>query len=160
MAEVSDELIKLERSTEEERAKLAGPTGDDYDAQWRRWREASERVQAPVTVHAAASGVSRYELEQAVKKAVRHAEDGPAAEESAPGLRLLGPGSQTAALATPVRVVDGDLVPGLAALEPGQSVHPDGDASALDVGDERRESVVEQVLLLPTRTPCTRGKVS
>ncbi|MGW2708518.1 hypothetical protein ACWC4J_05935 [Streptomyces sp. NPDC001356] len=80
MAEVSDELINLERSAEEERAKLAGLTGEAYDAQWRRWREASERVQAAVTVHAAASEVSRYELEQAVKKAVRHAEDSPAAE--------------------------------------------------------------------------------
>ncbi|MER6031825.1 hypothetical protein [Streptomyces sp. NPDC001851] len=51
MAEVPDESIRLERSAEEERAKLAGLAGDDYDAQWRRWREAS----------------------QAVKKAVRHA---------------------------------------------------------------------------------------
>ncbi|MGW2101775.1 hypothetical protein ACWCPX_29585 [Streptomyces olivaceoviridis] len=47
MAEVPDELIKLERSAEEERAKLAGLTGDDYDAQWRRWREASERCRRP-----------------------------------------------------------------------------------------------------------------
>ncbi|WP_030989961.1 hypothetical protein [Streptomyces sp. NRRL WC-3744] len=80
MSEVPDELIKLERSAEQARAKLAGLAGDDYDAQWRRWREASEKVQAAVTAHAEASGASRYELEQAVKKAVRHAQEDPAVE--------------------------------------------------------------------------------
>ncbi|MEV7817117.1 hypothetical protein AB0P05_41620 [Streptomyces flaveolus] len=80
MAQVPDELIKLERSAEEERAKLAGLTGDDYDAQWRRWRQAADKVQAAVTAHAEASGASRYELEQAVKKAVRHAQEDPAVE--------------------------------------------------------------------------------
>ncbi|MFF5538539.1 hypothetical protein ACFY71_39840 [Streptomyces cinerochromogenes] len=80
MSEVPDELIKLERSAEEARAKLAGLAGDEYDAQWRRWREASEKVQAAVTSHADASGASRYELEQAVKRAVRHAQEDPAAE--------------------------------------------------------------------------------
>ncbi|MFI1795386.1 hypothetical protein ACH40D_44560 [Streptomyces olivaceoviridis] len=79
MPEAPDELIKLERSAEEERAKLAGLAGDEYDAQWRRWREASKEVQAAVTAHAEASGASRYELEQAVKKAVRHAHDDPPA---------------------------------------------------------------------------------
>ncbi|MEU3855409.1 hypothetical protein [Streptomyces sp. NPDC029554] len=49
MAEAPDELIKLERSADEERAKLADLTRDDYDAQWRRWREASKEVQAAVT---------------------------------------------------------------------------------------------------------------
>ncbi|MEV5176864.1 hypothetical protein AB0L10_38630 [Streptomyces flaveolus] len=80
MVQVPDELIKLERSAQEERAKLAGLTGDDYDAQWRRWREASEKVQSAVTAHAEASGASRYELEQAAKKAVRHGQEDPAVE--------------------------------------------------------------------------------
>ncbi|MFE1198533.1 hypothetical protein ACFW6E_38280 [Streptomyces olivaceoviridis] len=80
MPEALDELIKLERSAEEERAELAGLAGDEYDAQWRRWREASKEVQAAVTEHAAASGVSRYELEQAVKKALLHAQEDPAVE--------------------------------------------------------------------------------
>jgi hypothetical protein len=48
----------------------------------------------------------------------------------------------------PVRVVDADLVPGLAALEPGQGVHPDRDGDALHVVGERLEAIVEQVLLL------------
>ncbi|MFJ7227485.1 hypothetical protein, partial [Streptomyces sp. NPDC098090] len=47
-----------------------------------------------------------------------------------------------------VRVVDADLVPGLAALEPEQGVHPDRDGDALHVVGERLEAVVEQVLLL------------
>ncbi|MER6029924.1 hypothetical protein [Streptomyces sp. NPDC001851] len=80
MTEVPDELIKLERSAEVERAKLAGLTGDEYDAQVRRWREASEAVQAAITAHAAATGAGRPEVEQAVKKAVQHAQEDPAVE--------------------------------------------------------------------------------
>ncbi|KOV60536.1 hypothetical protein ADK64_30705 [Streptomyces sp. MMG1121] len=73
-------MIKLERSAEEERAKLAGLTGDEYDAQLRRWRQASDAVQAAITAHAAATEASRYDVEQAVKKAVRHAQEDPAVE--------------------------------------------------------------------------------
>ncbi|MGW5498241.1 hypothetical protein [Streptomyces olivaceoviridis] len=79
MIQVPDELIKLERSAEEERAKLAGLIGDACDAQWRRWREASAKVQAALTAHAEAAKSNRYELEQAVKKAVQHAHDDPPA---------------------------------------------------------------------------------
>jgi hypothetical protein len=78
VADIPYELIKLERSAEEERAKLAGLMGEEYEAQWRRWRKASETAQAAITTHAEASGENRYELEQAVKKAVRHAEEDPA----------------------------------------------------------------------------------
>ncbi|GAA2733475.1 hypothetical protein [Streptomyces nogalater] len=72
--EIPDELINLERSAEQERTRLAGLTGDEYDAQLRRWREASAAFQAAVTEHAASAETSRYEVEQAVKKAVRHPE--------------------------------------------------------------------------------------
>ncbi|WP_317447449.1 hypothetical protein [Streptomyces collinus] len=68
----------LERSAEQERAKLAGLTGAEYEAQWRRWREASAAAQAAITAHAEATGANRYELEQAVKKAVRHTDEDPA----------------------------------------------------------------------------------
>ncbi|MBK3563204.1 MULTISPECIES: hypothetical protein [unclassified Streptomyces] len=78
MADISDELIKLERSAEAERAKLAGLIGDEYEEQWQAWRTASEAVQAAITAHASESGENRYEVEQAVKKAVRHAEEDPA----------------------------------------------------------------------------------
>ncbi|MFF9607783.1 hypothetical protein ACF1GY_36930 [Streptomyces sp. NPDC014684] len=80
MAEVPDELIELERSAEQERARLAGLTGDAYNAQLRRWREAAEAVQAAITAHAEAVGANRYEVEQAMKKAVRHTQEDPAAE--------------------------------------------------------------------------------
>ncbi|MFI0813900.1 hypothetical protein [Streptomyces echinatus] len=73
-------MIKLERSAEDERAKLADLAGDEYDAQWRRWRKASGAVQAAVTAHAKATETSRYEVEQAVKKAVRHAPEDPTDE--------------------------------------------------------------------------------
>ncbi|MER5755984.1 hypothetical protein [Streptomyces sp. NPDC002088] len=78
MTEIPERLIKLERTAETERARLAGLSGEEYDAQWRRWREASEAAQAAVTAHAKESGGDRYELEQSVKKAVRHAEEDPA----------------------------------------------------------------------------------
>ncbi|WP_317447149.1 hypothetical protein [Streptomyces collinus] len=80
MAEVPDELIRLERSAEEERARLAGLTGAAYDAQWRRWREASDAVQAAITAHARESGAGRREVEQATKRAVRHTQEDPAVE--------------------------------------------------------------------------------
>ncbi|MEV7684440.1 hypothetical protein [Streptomyces bungoensis] len=76
--DIPENLIALERTAEEQRARLAGLADAEYDEQWRRWREASEAVQAAITAHAEATGVSRYELERAVKKAVRHAEEDPA----------------------------------------------------------------------------------
>lgn len=76
MADIPDELIKLERSSEEERAKLAGLAGEEYQAQWKAWRDAAGVFQAAVTEYAARddASMSRYELEQAVKKTVRHPE--------------------------------------------------------------------------------------
>ncbi|MCX4669953.1 hypothetical protein OG453_25240 [Streptomyces sp. NBC_01381] len=46
MAEASEDLIKLERSAEEERAKLAGLDGEERAAQWRRWYDAAVVFQA------------------------------------------------------------------------------------------------------------------
>ncbi|MQY36669.1 hypothetical protein SRB17_46710 [Streptomyces sp. RB17] len=80
MAELPDELIKLERTAEEERAKLAGLTGGEYDAQLRRWREASDAVQAAITAHAEATGAGPHEVGQAVQKAVRGSQEDPAVE--------------------------------------------------------------------------------
>ncbi|MEU2730083.1 hypothetical protein ABZ650_20440 [Streptomyces griseoviridis] len=76
--DIPDNLIMLERSAEEARAKLAGLDGEERHAQWRTWRTAAEQIQAAITAHAAATGESRYEVEQAVKKAVRHAGEDPA----------------------------------------------------------------------------------
>ncbi|WP_225100049.1 hypothetical protein [Streptomyces sp. CoH27] len=80
MAEVPDELIKLERSAEEERAKLAGLSGDAYDAQLRRWHKASEAVQAAISAHAAATSADRCKVEQAVKRALWHSQEDPTVE--------------------------------------------------------------------------------
>jgi hypothetical protein len=77
--DIPDELITLERTAEEARARLAGLTGAEYDAQWRAWREASAVVQAAITAHAkATAGANRYDVEQAVKRTVRHVEEDPA----------------------------------------------------------------------------------
>ncbi|WP_405925444.1 hypothetical protein [Streptomyces sp. NBC_00035] len=73
-----ERLILLERSAETERDKLTGLMGPEYEEQWRAWRRASEAVQAAITERATASGENRYEVEQAVKAAVRHAEEDPA----------------------------------------------------------------------------------
>lgn len=80
MTDLPDNLIELERAAEEERAQLAGLGGEEYDAQWRRWREAAEAFQEAVTEYGARDDVaiSRYEVEQAVKKVVRHGNDDPA----------------------------------------------------------------------------------
>ncbi|MFI2761370.1 hypothetical protein ACH5A3_21250 [Streptomyces echinatus] len=73
--DIPDDLIALERAAEEQRAKLAGLGGEEREAQLRAWREAAQAVQAAIADHAASSGQPRYELEMAVKKAVRHAEE-------------------------------------------------------------------------------------
>ncbi|MEU3986314.1 hypothetical protein AB0F77_40720 [Streptomyces sp. NPDC026672] len=80
MTDIPDELIKLERSAEEERARLAGLEGEEYEEQRRRWRAAAETFQAAVTAYASREdvGLSRHEVEQAVKRAVRHADEDPA----------------------------------------------------------------------------------
>ncbi|WPO76220.1 hypothetical protein [Streptomyces sp. KN37] len=78
MADISDELIKLERSAEEARAKLAGLAGEEYQAQWRSWYEAAASFQAAVTTYAKNTSQPRHEVERAVKKAVRHADEDPA----------------------------------------------------------------------------------
>ena len=73
-----ERLIRLERAAEEARARLAGLIGDEYDEQWQAWFKTSETVQAAITEHAKASGENRYEIEKAVKTAVRHANEDPA----------------------------------------------------------------------------------
>jgi hypothetical protein len=76
VADIPDELIKLERSAVAEHAKLTGLSDEAYDTQWARWREAAAVFHAAVTDYAAREDVtmSRYKVEQAVKRAVRHQE--------------------------------------------------------------------------------------
>ncbi|MET8326241.1 hypothetical protein [Streptomyces sp. NPDC005181] len=72
--DIPEELISLERTAvAEQRKALAEPYTQEA---WAPWREAAAAFQAAVTAHAEAGGVSRYELEMAVKRAVLHAEPG------------------------------------------------------------------------------------
>ncbi|GGY81021.1 hypothetical protein CP967_08715 [Streptomyces nitrosporeus] len=61
--ELSDELIELERAAwvEVQEHRLTVPT--------------AAAVQAAITAHAEATGTSRYEVEAAPKRAVRHPEE-------------------------------------------------------------------------------------
>lgn len=74
--DIPDGLINLERSAMKEHAKLASLDGEAYDAQWKAWRTAAEVFHTALTEYAARGdvGMPRPELEQAVKRAVRHAE--------------------------------------------------------------------------------------
>ncbi|MCX5293631.1 hypothetical protein [Streptomyces sp. NBC_00183] len=76
MADIPDELIKLERSAVAAHVRLTGLDGEAYDVQWKAWRTAAEDFQAAVTAYAAREDVamSRHEVEQAVKRAVRHSQ--------------------------------------------------------------------------------------
>ncbi|WP_225987440.1 hypothetical protein [Streptomyces spectabilis] len=56
VADISNELIMLERSAEEERAKRAGLDGEEHAAQWRRWYDASVTFQAAATAYAKEPG--------------------------------------------------------------------------------------------------------
>lgn len=77
--DIPDDLIALERAAEEQRARLAGLDGAAYEQQLGAWREASAAVHAAIADYAAATeGVSRYDVEMAVKRAVRHASEDPA----------------------------------------------------------------------------------
>lgn len=70
--ELPEDLIELERKAVAEQQKAhAGPYTEEA---WAPWREAAEKFQAALTVQAKEAGVSRYELEMAVKMAVRHPE--------------------------------------------------------------------------------------
>ncbi|HEY8985724.1 MAG TPA: hypothetical protein VIU15_39905 [Streptomyces sp.] len=73
--EIPEHLITLEREAVAAHAGLAGLEDEAYAAQMTVWREAATAVQAAVTEHAREAGVDRYELEAAVKKAVRHTQE-------------------------------------------------------------------------------------
>ncbi|MEU3415688.1 MULTISPECIES: hypothetical protein [unclassified Streptomyces] len=80
MTDIPDELIRLERTAEEERARLAGLTGEAYAEQQRRFCTASDAVHEAITTRAEATGTDPHEVEQAVRRAVRQAQEDPAVE--------------------------------------------------------------------------------
>jgi hypothetical protein len=76
--DLPDDLITLERAAETERARMAGLVGEERDAQRKAWRDAAGKVQVAITEHATATGLNRYEVGQAVKRAARGTEQDPA----------------------------------------------------------------------------------
>ncbi|MGW3563521.1 hypothetical protein ACWDSL_06405 [Streptomyces sp. NPDC000941] len=70
--DIPDRLTALQQTADAEHAKLAGLIGDEHDAQWKRWFDAAAEIQAAITRHAEDAGFNRFEVEAAVKKAVRH----------------------------------------------------------------------------------------
>jgi hypothetical protein len=78
VVDLPDDLITLERSAEDARARMAGLTGDERDAQRAAWRDAAAKVTAAITAHAEATGLNRYEVGQALKAAARGTEQDPA----------------------------------------------------------------------------------
>ncbi|GAA2929998.1 hypothetical protein [Streptomyces enissocaesilis] len=67
--EPPDDLINLQRKAA---AAYEDAMRQPYTREtWAPWLEAAEAVQAAVTAHAEATGQNRYEVEMAVKAAVR-----------------------------------------------------------------------------------------
>lgn len=78
--DIPEELITLERTAEEARARLAGLAGADYDTQWLAWRGAVGAFQAAVTEYVRREdvGLSWSEAERAARRAVRCGQEDPA----------------------------------------------------------------------------------
>ncbi|GGK24775.1 hypothetical protein GCM10011583_66050 [Streptomyces camponoticapitis] len=75
--EIPDGLLQLQRAANA--AHREATAGGYSPGAWRPWLDASEAVQRAVTERAAATaGVSRYELEMAVKAAAREADEATA----------------------------------------------------------------------------------
>ncbi|MFT2014573.1 hypothetical protein ACMA1D_01810 [Streptomyces sp. 796.1] len=77
--DLPDSLMQLQTAADAEHARLLDlPYGAEYEQQWETWRTAAETVQAAITAHAQAESASRYAVEAALKKTVRHPEPEPA----------------------------------------------------------------------------------
>ncbi|MFE2323608.1 hypothetical protein ACFXD5_06740 [Streptomyces sp. NPDC059385] len=79
--EPPDELIQLQR--EANRARQEATTREYSAEAWRPWLDAVDAVHAAVTEYAKEQGLSRHEVEKAVKTAAKAAETPP--EESSDG---------------------------------------------------------------------------
>ncbi|MFJ8194149.1 hypothetical protein ACIQ8D_30985 [Streptomyces sp. NPDC096094] len=76
--DIPHDLILLDRAAEEQRARLAGLDGEEFDLQHRAWQEAAQAARAAIADHATVSGRSAEAVESAVKRAVRETEEDPA----------------------------------------------------------------------------------
>jgi hypothetical protein len=77
VAHTFEDLVDLERAAEEARARYLAADTDPAVAR-QAWIEAAAAFQHAVTEHAEAEGAVRYEVEMAVKQAVRRPEPEPA----------------------------------------------------------------------------------
>ena len=90
MAHSFDELVEIQRAANqahnrvEELRDSYGPpasstwTGEQtetWETAWRAWRDLARDVQTAVTEHAQEQGQSRHEVEEALRKAVRHGDE-------------------------------------------------------------------------------------
>jgi hypothetical protein len=73
VAHTFEDLVNLEQAAEAAHAQYLAADTDPAEAR-QAWIEAAAVFQAAVTEHAEAEGSSRYEVEMAVKKAVRNPE--------------------------------------------------------------------------------------
>ncbi|MGZ0231088.1 hypothetical protein [Streptomyces sp. CPS1] len=71
MAHTFEDLVTLERAAEAAHDRLLADATDP-DAARQAWVKAAAEFQAAVTEYAETDERSRYEIEMAVKKAVRH----------------------------------------------------------------------------------------
>jgi hypothetical protein len=71
--DVPDDLLRLQRAANA--AQREATSGGYSPEAWRPWVEAAAVVQNAVAEHASEAGVSRYELEMAVKQAAREADE-------------------------------------------------------------------------------------
>ncbi|MGW6263682.1 hypothetical protein [Streptomyces sp. NPDC055085] len=76
--DIPDDLINGECAAEQERARMAGLSGDAYEAQWQAWCTAVQKVQAGIAALAEATAADARDIEQAVKKAARRTSEDPA----------------------------------------------------------------------------------
>ncbi|MFH0517298.1 hypothetical protein ACHBTE_08980 [Streptomyces sp. M41] len=91
MARTFDELVAMQRAADqahigvEDLRERYGPPAhtpwtqlqtETYETAWRAWRDLARDVQSAVTDYAKEQGTSRNEVEEDVKRAVRHPEPG------------------------------------------------------------------------------------
>ncbi|MDX2550088.1 hypothetical protein [Streptomyces stelliscabiei] len=87
MAHTFEELVEMQRAADQARNRVIelrdtyGPPTtapwtaqqtSTYETAWRAWRDLARDVQAAVTAYATDKGAARNEVEEQVKKTVRH----------------------------------------------------------------------------------------
>ncbi|MGN9755782.1 hypothetical protein [Streptomyces sp. SD31] len=89
MARTFDELVAMQRAADQAHSRVEelrdhyGPPAhtpwtelqtDTYETAWRAWRDLARDVQSAVTEYAKEQGAARNQVEEDVRRAVRHPE--------------------------------------------------------------------------------------